>query len=112
MNSSHEIQVEKARPEGHFDDPDNKAEISHDDAAVDLKAQGNKDSAGLAVIEQFHTIPTTGARKVTTKWEYWTYCAFCEFYIQSQPTSISADMQTWVPTEIVCRLPQTVSVIS
>ncbi|ORY27919.1 putative autophagy protein [Naematelia encephala] len=34
------------------------------------------DSAGLALIEQTHVIPTTGVRKVTTSWEYWTYCFF------------------------------------
>jgi hypothetical protein len=47
---------------------------------VDLKA-GVSTSVGLALIEQTNVIPTTGARKVTTKWEYWTYCAFCgSFY--------------------------------
>ncbi|KAK8850683.1 hypothetical protein IAR55_004603 [Kwoniella newhampshirensis] len=47
--------------------------------AVDL--DGNlkakpADDVGLALIEQTHVIPTTGARKVTSKWEYWTYCFF------------------------------------
>lgn len=45
--------------------------------AFDLKA-GAAQSVGLALIEQTNVIPTTGARKVTTQWEYWTYCAFCE----------------------------------
>lgn len=31
---------------------------------------------GLAVVEQGHTIPTTGDRKITTKWEYWSYCLY------------------------------------
>ena len=35
------------------------------------------DSAGLAVIEQKHVIPTTGKRIPTTKKEYWTFCLFC-----------------------------------
>jgi hypothetical protein len=29
---------------------------------------------GLAVVEQGHVIPTTGERKITTRWEYWSYC--------------------------------------
>lgn len=40
---------------------------------------GAPKTAGMAVIDITHTIPTTGERKVTTKWEYWTYCAFCEY---------------------------------
>jgi hypothetical protein len=51
------------------------AEVEHDH--VDLKA-GATTSVGLALIEQTNVLPTTGARKVTTKWEYWTYCAFCK----------------------------------
>lgn len=41
--------------------------------------QNAHNSAGLAVSQQQDLIPTTGGRKVTTKWEYWTYCVFCEF---------------------------------
>ena len=33
---------------------------------------------GLAVVEQGHVIPTTGERKVTTRWEYWSYCLYSE----------------------------------
>ena len=36
-------------------------------------------SVGMAVIEQKTVIPTTGARMVTSKWEYWLFCVFCEF---------------------------------
>jgi hypothetical protein len=35
-------------------------------------------SVGLAVIEQKSTIPQTGERKTTTKWEYWLYIIYCE----------------------------------
>lgn len=38
---------------------------------------GAPKTAGMAVIDITHTIPTTGKRKITTKWEYWTVCAFC-----------------------------------
>jgi hypothetical protein len=31
---------------------------------------------GLAVVEQGHTIPTTGERKITTSLEYWAYCLY------------------------------------
>lgn len=81
MSANQEIEIEKARDVTRADDLEVKEEIAHEDAAVDLKAQGNNTSVGLAVIDQFHTIPTTGARKVTTKLEYWTYCAFCEFQL-------------------------------
>lgn len=33
---------------------------------------------GLAVVGQGHTIPTTGDRKITTNWEYWSYCLYGE----------------------------------
>ena len=36
------------------------------------------DQVGLALIEQERVIPRTADRKVTTKWEYWTYTLFCE----------------------------------
>jgi len=49
---------------------------------VDAKPGAPK-SAGMAVIDITHTIPTTGQRKVNTKWEYWTYCAFCELSCES-----------------------------
>lgn len=39
--------------------------------------------AGLGTIQQTHTIPATAQRKVTTKWEYATFCIFC--------------MSTWSP---------------
>lgn len=39
------------------------------------KAPANE-ATGLAVVEQGHVIPTTGERKVTTRWEYWSYCLY------------------------------------
>lgn len=85
MNDSRELHPEKARDEGISaqDDPTEKAELSHVDDAVDLKAGAHK-SVGLAVIGQTHMIPTTGDRKVTTKMEYWTYCIFCKSHRKSQ----------------------------
>jgi hypothetical protein len=61
---------------------DDKQDLAyHDDHPVLDSKPGGPKSAGLAVIDITHTIPTTGRRKVTTKWEYWTYCAFCEYYM-------------------------------
>lgn len=36
--------------------------------------------ASIAVIKQQHTIPTTGKRMLTTKWEYIFFCVFCKCY--------------------------------
>lgn len=33
--------------------------------------------AGIAVIQQQQTIPTTGKRMPTSKWEYIFFCIFC-----------------------------------
>lgn len=88
MQTSHEISPEKARPDNEVliqDDPDQKVEASHDVHPVDLKAGAAK-SVGLAVIGQTHTIPTTGERKVTSKFEYWSYCAFCKSFATSLHT--------------------------
>lgn len=35
-----------------------------------------KGAAGIAIVEQGHAIPSTGERKVTTRWEYWSYCLY------------------------------------
>lgn len=81
MQNSDEIHAEKARPNqgiGQEHDVDEKVDVAHaDHVAVDLHTGAAK-SVGLAVIGQIHTIPTTGERKVTSKFEYWSYCAFCE----------------------------------
>lgn len=45
------------------------------DDEVDLKRLGHN-TTGVAVVEQGHTIPTTGERKTTTTWEYWSYCLY------------------------------------
>ena len=54
--------------------------VIHDDHAIPHldEKPGAPKAVGTAVIDITHTIPTTGLRKVTTKWEYWTYCAFCK----------------------------------
>jgi hypothetical protein len=57
---------------------DNKDLVFVDNSPVLDAKPGVLKTAGLAVIDITHTIPTTGKRKVTTKWEYWTYCAFCK----------------------------------
>lgn len=36
--------------------------------------------AGIAVIQQQHTIPTTGKRMPTSKWEYIFFCIFCRCF--------------------------------
>lgn len=38
---------------------------------------GKAAAGGQAVINQQETIPTTGKRIPTTKWEYITFCIFC-----------------------------------
>lgn len=57
---------------------DKKDIVLHQDHAVLDAKPGAPKVAGMAVIDITHTIPSTGKRKVTTKWEYWTYCASCE----------------------------------
>lgn len=39
-------------------------------------------SAGLAIIEQRAIIPQTGARRVATKLEYWTYIVYCTSHFE------------------------------
>ncbi len=41
--------------------------------------------AGIAVIRQQHTIPATGKRLSTSKWEYIFFCIFCEYRTVIQP---------------------------
>ncbi len=45
------------------------------DGKTSVDAHNN---VGLAVLEQKHVIPTTGKRMPTSKWEYVTFCIFCE----------------------------------
>ena len=54
-------------------------DVAHAGAAPNLHGTHELDSAGLAIIEQKHAIPTTGKRKPTTKREYMTFCLFCEY---------------------------------
>jgi hypothetical protein len=71
-----------AQPELNVDDKKDVYIDQQQEDVLDVGAKlgtGQPKEAGLAVIDITHTIPTTGKRKVTTKWEYWTYCAFCEF---------------------------------
>lgn len=39
-------------------------------------------NAAMASIQQQHTIPATGKRMPTSKWEYIFFCIFCEYSIQ------------------------------
>ena len=39
--------------------------------------------AAIAVIQQQHTIPPTGKRMPTSKWEYIFFCIFCECSCES-----------------------------
>lgn len=56
-----------------------------DPTNMDLKRNAHN-TVGLAVLQQQELIPTTGERKVSTKWEYWTYCVFCGYRIRSMLT--------------------------
>src|SRR5688572_27170100 len=48
-------------------------------SAAPVNSGGGKAAAGgRAVINQRETIPTTGRRIPTTKWEYVTFCIFCK----------------------------------
>lgn len=45
-------------------------------SATDLHSKAT--AGGRAIINQRETIPTTGKRIPTTKWEYITFCIFCK----------------------------------
>lgn len=70
--------TEHAETLSHVRSPSPEADEKITAAPKDLS--GNKlAGAGRAVINQRETIPTTGKRIPTTKWEYITFCIFCEF---------------------------------
>ena len=52
-------------------------------------------TVGLAVMEQQELIPTTGERKSTTSWEYWTYCIFCGYSWVMRLTLVRLFAQWW-----------------
>ncbi len=62
---------------------------NNDDNKTDTKNDITKlqahDVTGLAVVEQGHTIPTTGERKVTTGLEYWAYCLYGKLTLRLLP---------------------------
>lgn len=41
-------------------------------------------TAAIATIQQQHTIPTTGKRMPTSKWEYIFFCVFCTLLLPPQ----------------------------
>ena len=56
--------------------------------AVDFdseKGLHTHDVTGLAVVDQGHTIPTTGERKPTKTWEYWAYCLYGKTSCRDNP---------------------------
>lgn len=57
---------------------ENEKDIPRQGSIVDIEAAkaeaAPRNVTGLAVVEQGHVIPTTGARKTTTNREYWCYC--------------------------------------
>lgn len=58
---------------------DDKAEevFMHEDAPVDEKHVYTREGeVGAAIVGQQHLIPTTGARQLTSKWEYAFYLIF------------------------------------
>lgn len=61
---------------------DSKAAVSeHLETTFDLSDESTADlhrKAGIGMIHQQHTIPATGTRIPTSKWEYIFFCIFCE----------------------------------
>ena len=51
----------------------------HEDAIQQESTDNLHKTAGIATIQQQHTIPTTGKRMTTGKWEYIFFCIFCTF---------------------------------
>lgn len=45
---------------------------------VDTNASDLHRKAGIGIIQQQHSIPATGKRMPTSKWEYIFFCIFCE----------------------------------
>ncbi|ORX37517.1 putative autophagy protein [Kockovaella imperatae] len=62
-------------------------------------------TVGLAVMEQQELIPITGERKVTTQWEYWTYCAF---YFSPNGGAISSNGQSMMQLLISLQFPDNI----
>ncbi|KAL5896250.1 hypothetical protein ACKVWC_001457 [Pyricularia oryzae] len=60
-------------PEIIAESPRAASPVHSEKLAANLNAKGK---AGHAVIDQRQTIPTTGKRRHTTKWEYITFCLF------------------------------------
>ena len=50
----------------------------HETVGLDDSSPNLHHKAAVGVIQQQHTIPVTGDRKPTSKWEYIFYCIFCE----------------------------------
>ena len=60
-------------------------EAAHGDGIVNgidadgMIVDGAHTTSGLAVIEQLQAIPRTGKRIPTGRWEYITFCLYCEW---------------------------------
>jgi thiamine phosphate synthase YjbQ (UPF0047 family) len=68
-------------------DDDGKPSVGHHE--MPLKAEENTNlhrKAAISVIQQQHTIPVTGSRKPTGKWEYIFFCIFCTPKTLSDPS--------------------------
>ncbi|KAH8894151.1 putative autophagy protein [Thozetella sp. PMI_491] len=61
------------------EDHEKASGVEHEDAIGNVSDESTTDlhkRAGIAVIRQQHTIPTTGKRLPTSKWEYIFFCVF------------------------------------
>lgn len=67
--------------ESHIGEKGNAAEHVEGLENIDLSDGSSENlhkKAGIAVIRQQHTIPATGDRMTTSKWEYIFFCVFCK----------------------------------
>ena len=65
-------------------------------------------NAGMAIIEQAQVIPKTGRRMPTGKWEYITFCLYCESQSSSLTFRRDADCHQTLPITV---LPSAVTVV-
>lgn len=63
--------------------------VGVNDLQADKYTENSHGKAGVSVIRQQHTIPATGNRKPTSKWEYIFFCVFCELGHRKYITSNS-----------------------
>ena len=72
-----------SKPTDHADTldhaPSSGPEVEHEEKpGAAVPSGGKRALGGRAVIDQREAIPTTGRRIPTSKWEYYTFCIFCQ----------------------------------